>query len=242
MLLPRSPDLARRVFSPIATNYDRPAVLLSLLQYRRWHRFLLARLDTPATEGQGHGTRVLDMATGTGMLAFALLQQPGTTVVGADITRAMLLQARAKLPQDGRRLNLVECSAQSPPFQDAAFDAVVFAYLLRYVDDVAETLRRMGRLVKRGGVMASLDFAIPRGLTYPAWRFYTGFVLPLAGMMFSRWWRQVASFLGPSIRDFYRAWPEDDLLDAWRRAGFPDVQAARLSLGGAIVMWGRKEG
>ena len=149
MLVPRSPDLARRVFSPIATGYDRPAVLLSLLQYRRWHRFLLARLDAAATEG--HGARVLDMATGTGMLAFGLLQQPGTQVVGADITRAMLLQAQAKLPQDGRRLNLVECSAESPPFRDAAFDAVVFAYLLRYVDDVAETLRRMGLLVKRRG-------------------------------------------------------------------------------------------
>ncbi len=240
MLVPRSPDLARRVFSPIAAGYDRPAVLLSLLQYRRWHRFLLARLDAAPTEG--HGARVLDMATGTGMLAFGLLQQPGTQVVGADITRAMLLQAQAKLPQDGRRLNLVECSAESPPFRDAAFDAVVFAYLLRYVDDVAETLRRMGLLVKQGGVMASLDFAVPRSIFYPAWRLYTGFVLPLAALTFSRSWRQVASFLGPSIRDFYRAWPEDALLDAWRDAGFPNVQAARLSLGGALVIWGRKEG
>ena len=55
-------------------------------------------------------------------------------------------------------------------------------------------------------------------------------------------WHEVGSFLGPSIRDFYARWPLPRLLEAWRAAGIDDVQTRRLSLGGGIVTWGRKEG
>jgi demethylmenaquinone methyltransferase/2-methoxy-6-polyprenyl-1,4-benzoquinol methylase len=230
-------DLPRRIFSPIARGYDRPAFVLSLFQYRRWHRFLLSRLAlTP-------DARILDMATGTGALARDLLARPGVQVVGGDITRPMLLQARRRL--NGRsegRLSLVECSAEAPPFAAASFDAITFAYLLRYVADAPQTLRALAGLVKPGGTIASLDFAVPRGVWYPLWRVYVDAVLPLGGRLFSREWRDVGAFLGPSIRDFHRRWPEDRLMEAWRDAGFRDVRSRRLSLGGAIVIWGRKSG
>jgi demethylmenaquinone methyltransferase/2-methoxy-6-polyprenyl-1,4-benzoquinol methylase len=228
-------DLPRRVFAPIADGYDRPALVLSLFQYRRWHRFLLSRLAlTP-------GSRVLDMATGTGALALDLLARPGVQVVGGDITRQMLVQAQRRV--NGRfdgRLGLVECSAEAPPFAADSFDAITFAYLLRYVADVPETLRALAGLVKPGGTMASLDFAVPRGVWYSLWRVYADGVLPTGGRLLSRDWRDVGAFLGPSIRAFSRRWPEELLLEAWREAGFADVRSRRLSLGGAIVMWGRK--
>jgi len=230
-------DLPRRVFAPIADGYDRPALVLSLFQYRRWHRFLLSRLAlTP-------GSRVLDMATGTGALALDLLARPGVQVVGGDITRQMLVQAQRRVNGgfDGR-LGLVECSAEAPPFAAASFDAITFAYLLRYVADVPETLRALAGLVKPGGTMASLDFAVPRGVWYSLWRVYADGVLPTGGRLFSRDWRDVGAFLGPSIRDFYKRWPEERLLEAWREAGFADVRSRRLSLGGAIVIWARKAG
>ncbi len=225
----------RRIFSPIAAGYDRPAFVLSLFQYRRWHRFLLSQLVVRPS------ARVLDMATGTGALALDLLAGTDANVTGADITRPMLLEARsrAKGRFDGR-LRLVECSAEAPPFAEASFDAVTFAYLLRYVSNVPATLRALASLLKPGGVMATLDFAIPRGVWYPLWRLYTGAVLPAAGRLYSRHWRDVGAFLGPSIREFYRHWPEDRLLEAWREAGFCDVRSQRLSLGGAIVMWGTR--
>jgi demethylmenaquinone methyltransferase/2-methoxy-6-polyprenyl-1,4-benzoquinol methylase len=53
-------------------------------------------------------------------------------------------------------------------------------------------------------------------------------------------WRRVGGFLGSSIRDFYARWPEERLLRAWRDAGIDDVRSRRLSLGGAIVIWGRR--
>jgi demethylmenaquinone methyltransferase/2-methoxy-6-polyprenyl-1,4-benzoquinol methylase len=230
-------DLPRRIFSPIANGYDRPALVLSLFQYRRWHRFLLSRLALAP------GACVLDMATGTGALALDLLQQPAIQVVGADVTRAMLVRAQRRMNgrSDGRS-GLVECSAEAPPFAGESFDAITFAYLLRYVADVPETLRRLARLLRPGGTMASLDFAVPRGVWYPLWRVYTDGVLPAGGRLFSRDWRDVGEFLGPSIRGFYRRWPERRLVEAWRDAGFRDVRSRRLSLGGAIVIWGRKAG
>jgi demethylmenaquinone methyltransferase/2-methoxy-6-polyprenyl-1,4-benzoquinol methylase len=242
-------ETPRRIFSPIASNYDRPAQILGLLQYTRWHDFLLSRLSLTA------GDRVLDMATGTGALALRLARRDGLRVTGADITRPMLLQAAMRLnsarpePVEGRASggigptatpDFIECTAEAVPFAGGAFDAVIFAYLLRYVADVPATLSELARALKPGGTMASLDFAVPRGIWYPLWRLYTAIGLPLGGALLSPAWRRVGSFLGSSIRDFYRRWPEERLLQLWRESGFPDAQAKRLSLGGAIVIWGTK--
>jgi demethylmenaquinone methyltransferase/2-methoxy-6-polyprenyl-1,4-benzoquinol methylase len=229
-------DTARRLFSGIASNYDRPAEVLSLLQYSRWHRFLLSKL-LPLD-----GARVLDMATGTGAVALKVAQRPGARVIGADITRPMLAQAKARAAQEGLspRLELVECSAEAVPFADGAFDAVIFTYLLRYVSDVPSTLRELARVLRPGGVMLSLDFAVPGPMTYPLWRLYTSLVLPLGGAVLSPAWMRTGAFLGKSIRGFYRQWPEGRLADLWRECGFPRVAGERLSLGGALVMWGVK--
>jgi demethylmenaquinone methyltransferase/2-methoxy-6-polyprenyl-1,4-benzoquinol methylase len=232
----RAIDTARGIFSPIATSYDRPAQILSLLQYRRWHSFLLSRLRL------WPGAQVLDMATGTGAIALQLSQRSGLRVIGADVTRPMLLQAAARGADSRTPLQLVECTAEAIPFPDAAFDAVVFTYLLRYVADVPATLTEMARVLKASGTMASLEFAVPSGLAHPLWRLYTAVGLPLGGALLSLAWRHVSAFLGPSIRDFYRRWPEDQLQELWRQNGFVDVQSKRLSLGGAIVTWGTKSG
>ena len=233
----RAADTPRRLFSPIASNYDRPAQVLSLLQYSRWHDFLLSRLRLPP------GARVLDMATGTGAVAMRLCHRDGLRVTAADVTRPMLMAAARSAPGTSEsRPDLAECSAEAVPFTDAAFDAVVFTYLLRYVADVPATLAELARVLKPGGTMASLEFAVPSGLAYPLWRLYTAVGLPLGGAVLSPAWRRVGSFLGPSIRDFYRRWPEERLLRLWRDCGFPNVEARRLSLGGAIVTWGTKRG
>jgi demethylmenaquinone methyltransferase/2-methoxy-6-polyprenyl-1,4-benzoquinol methylase len=235
--VPVSPETARvprRIFSPIAADYDRPAQFLGLFQYRRWHRFLLSRLDLPP------GSLVLDMATGTGAMALDLLGHPGLRVVGADITRPMLLRAQRRANIAGVDLNLAECTAEAPPFHDASFDAITSGYLLRYVADVPATLTALVPLLKPGGMMAMLDFAVPTGVWYAPWRVYTDVMLPAAGRLFSQDWHDVGDFLGPSIRNFYKRWPEGALLEAWRDTGFEDVRSRRLSLGGGIVIWGRK--
>ena len=229
-------DVARPLFSGVASSYDVTSQLLSYGQYRRWHRILLEQLTLPAP------ATVLDMATGTGALAFRLARRPEVRVVAADITRAMLVEARARATRDGQApaIDLMECTAEAIPFPDAAFDAVIFTYLLRYVSDVPATLRELTRVVRPGGMMLSQDFAVPHGVFYPLWRLHTDLVLRLGGALISPGWRRAGAFLGGSIRGFYQRWPEERIIDLWRECGFPDVQARRLSLGGALIMWGTK--
>jgi demethylmenaquinone methyltransferase/2-methoxy-6-polyprenyl-1,4-benzoquinol methylase len=237
-----------RVFAPVAHGYDRAALLLSLGQYRRWHRALLSVALAPAGAPDAAGIfparplLALDMATGTGAIALDLLRRPGVRVVGADITRPMLLEAQGRAQRLRRHLPLIQCTAEAPPFRDGAFDAVLFAYLLRYVDDVPSTLSHLVRLLRPGGVMAALDFGVPEGIWRPLWRLYTDVALPVLGRLFSPAWGDVGRFLGPSIRGFYREWPLPRLLEAWSAAGLTGVRCRRLSLGGGVIVWGRRPG
>ncbi|TML21165.1 MAG: hypothetical protein E6G32_07855 [Actinobacteria bacterium] len=85
-----------------------------------------------------------------------------------------------------------------------------------------------------------MEFGLPRGPWRPLWELYVRAVLPVAGRAIDPGWWRVGTFLGGSIRDFYGRWPEDRLLRAWRDAGIADVRSRRLSLGGGIVIWGRR--
>jgi demethylmenaquinone methyltransferase / 2-methoxy-6-polyprenyl-1,4-benzoquinol methylase len=206
-------------------------MLLSFGQDARWRRFLVARIEA------GPDDRVLDVATGTGLVARELVRQHGCRVVGVDQSAGMLAEARTRVNE---RVELVEASAEQLPFADAEFDALTFTYLLRYVEDPAATLRELARTVRTGGTIAELEFGVPRGPARAFWELYVRAGLPVAGAVVGRGWRYPGSFLGGSIRDFNARWPQERLHEAWRAAGISDVQSRRLSLGGGVVTWGHR--
>jgi demethylmenaquinone methyltransferase/2-methoxy-6-polyprenyl-1,4-benzoquinol methylase len=222
---------ALELFAPLGPTYERYARLLSLGQDPRWRRFLVSRVEA------GHGDQVLDVATGTGAVARELFRQKGCAVVGVDQSPEMLAVAREHLPAT---VKLVEASAEHLPFEDASFDALTVTYLLRYVDDPGATLAELGRVVRPGGTVASLEFAVPAGLWRPLWRAYVDAVLPTAGRIVSPGWHEVGDFLGGSIREFWRRYSLGRQLELWRAAGIDEVRYRRLSLGGGIVIWGRR--
>jgi demethylmenaquinone methyltransferase/2-methoxy-6-polyprenyl-1,4-benzoquinol methylase len=226
-------SVARELFAPLGPTYDRYAALLSFGQDPRWRRFLVSRVDVTAE------ATVLDVATGTGAVAAELLRRRGCRVVGIDRSPEMLAEARRRL---GVRVELHEARAEELPFQDASFDALTFTYLLRYVDDPAGTLAELARVVRPGGTLAMLEFALPRGLWRPLWELYVRVGLPGLGRLISPGWHEVGRFLGPSIRDFWGRWPLPRLLESWRAAGIEDVRCRRMSFGGGIVVWGRRRG
>jgi demethylmenaquinone methyltransferase/2-methoxy-6-polyprenyl-1,4-benzoquinol methylase len=114
-------------------------------------------------------------------------------------------------------------------------------YLLRYVDDPAATLHELARVVRPGGPLASLEFARPAGAVPRAlWNVYVDHGLPLLGRAISPGWASVGSFLGGSIRAFYEAYPLERQLELWRGAGVQGVRTRTLSLGGGVVVWGRR--
>jgi len=224
-------DHAKALFEPLGPTYDRYAALLSFGQDPRWRRHLVARVDA------GPGDTVVDVATGTGAVARELLRQKRCDVVGVDQSAEMLAEARRRLPAE---IELVEASADRLPFDHGSFDALTFTYLLRYVDDPPATLRELARVVRPGGTIAGLEFGVPRGVWRAPWELWVRAGLPAAGAAIGGGWREVGSFLGPSIRGFYDRWPLSRLVPAWRDAGIDDVRVRRLSLGGGIVTWGRR--
>ena len=225
---------ARELFAPLGPTYDRYGSLLSFRQDPAWRRFLVARVPSDAVH-------VLDVASGTAAVAIELARAlPARSVTGVDQSTEMLAAGRARVEQAGleAQVELREARAESLPFGDAEFDALTFTYLLRYVDDPRATMHELVRVVRPGGVVAMLEFAVPRGVWRPLWELYVRAVLPAAGYVIAREWGEVGRFLGPSIRTFYEQWPLDALLELWREAGLADVRARRLSLGGGIVVWG----
>ena len=220
---------AQELFAPLGPRYDRMGALLSFGQDPRWRRFMVDRVPRD-------GGHVLDVATGTGLVAEALVAR-GFRVTGLDQSPGMLAAARTRF---GGRVELVEASADALPFPDGSFDHLTFTYLLRYVDDPHATLAELARVVRPGGTIAMVEFGLPRGLWRPPWDLWVGVGLPLAGRLVSPGWHEVGRFLGPSIRDFYARLPEDAVLELWRRAGIEDVARRRMSFGAGLVVWGRR--
>lgn len=229
---------ALELFAGLPRQYDRMGAVLSFGQDPRWRRTLVEAIDPRP------GEHLLDVATGTGMVACALARRVRCQVTALDQSDAMLAGARAKLANDpslADRITFVRGEAEQLPFGDDEFDALTFTYLLRYVDDRAATMRELARVVKPGGRIGMLEFAVPgnpvlRGL----WRVHTRVGLPLLGRLVSPAWFEVGRFLGPNIEQLHAQ--EPDLAALWRSAGLCDVRARRMSFGAGIVLRGTKDG
>ncbi len=229
---------AVELFAGLPGRYDRMGAALSFGQDPRWRRALVAAIEPRATQ------RVLDVATGTGLVAFALARHAGCDVVGLDQSERMLAGARARLaarPQLRGRVSFVQGEAERLPFADAEFDALTFTYLLRYVDDPVATMRELARVVRPGGRIGMIEFGVPeRAPLRAVWRAYTRAGLPALGRLVSPAWFEVGRFLGPSIEELDRR--EPDLPGLWRAAGIEGVCERRMSFGAGLLIWGTRRG
>jgi demethylmenaquinone methyltransferase/2-methoxy-6-polyprenyl-1,4-benzoquinol methylase len=218
---------ARSLFAGIAPEYEWMGGVLSFGQDPRWRRFLVGRIDLH------EGGAILDVATGTGLVARALRDR-GFRVTGLDASEQML---RSGPPAGPRVVGL----AERLPFDDGVFDGLTFTYLLRYVDDPAATLAELARVVRPGATIAELEFHVPAaGWAHAGWRAYTSWVMPVVGSIVSSAWSHTGRFLGPSIEGFWRAHPLEEQLGWWTSAGIGDVSSRTMSNGAAIVTWGTK--
>ena len=227
---------ALHLFGGLPARYDRVGAVMSFGQDPRWRRALVDFIEPQA------GMRILDVATGTGMVAFAEAAR-GAEVTGLDQSEAMLAGARARLartPELAGRLSFVEGEAEALPYPDGHFDALSFTYLLRYVDDPSATMRELARVVRPGGRIGMVEFGVPGDPRLRAlWRVHTRLGLPLIGRLVSRDWYEVGRFLGPNIEGFHAGLP--DLPGLWRAAGIAQVQLHALSFGAGIVMTGVRD-
>ena len=231
---------ARALFAGLPGRYDRLAAVLTFGQDRRWRREMIDHV------AMTHPRTVLDVATGPAGVALELADRTEARITGIDLSEEMLSRGRQNVSAAGRdgRIGLVLGQGERLPFPAATFDALTFTYLLRYVADPAATITELARVVRPGGTMASLEFAVPPNRFWRGWWWlYTRVVLPLAGAALGgRAWFDVGRFLGPNITAHYRRFPVAATVAAWEAAGLTDVGLRRMSLGGGLVMWGRRVG
>jgi demethylmenaquinone methyltransferase/2-methoxy-6-polyprenyl-1,4-benzoquinol methylase len=222
---------ARALFDGISPAYGRPADLLSFGQYGRWRRALVRSLGLSSSD------EVLDVATGTGLIARDIRDMYGCRVIGADQSEGMLASARRVVRER------VGADANRLPFADARFDTVVFSYLLRYVNDPSRTLGELVRVLKPGGTLASVEFGVPRSpLPRIGWSFHARGVFPVATRAFGARWADVGTFLPGSIVEWIDEWPPERQARAWQDAGIEDVMIRQMFFGTGVLMKGRKRG
>lgn len=214
------------MFRRIAARYDRLNAIMTLGMHRRWRR-LAARLAAAGLEGDA-----LDIATGTGDLALALLQQPRVhQAVGLDLVAEMLHLAHAKAMRQGMgtRLTLVQGDALRLPFVDGRFACATSGFSMRNVADLEGALREMVRVVRPGGRVVILELT-PTGVPRPlrqAFRWYFRRVTPLLGALLAGD-REAYTYLPQSVEAFPDA---EALARLMSGCGLQEVRRCYLGMG-----------
>jgi demethylmenaquinone methyltransferase / 2-methoxy-6-polyprenyl-1,4-benzoquinol methylase len=213
----------RGVFDSVANRYDVMNDLMSAGMHRVWKAY------TVMVANVGEGSRVLDIAGGTGDLALAFAKRVGATgqVVHTDINEAMLRTGRDRLLDAGIILPTMVCDAEQLPFPDAHFDVVSVAFGLRNMTHKDQALAEMCRVLKPGGKLLVLEFskvAKPLGKIYD---WYSFNILPQLG----KWVAGDESsyrYLAESIRMH----PDQEALKALMQAhGFGHVDFHNMTAG-----------
>ena len=226
----------RSLFSKVPLEYDILLGLLSFAQDRRWRAYVVDHTR------QNRNERILDVATGTGLLAadFARMVSRDGFVVGVDLTLSMLKTARWRLQarKVGDRVDWVLARAENLPFRDDCFGSASISLALRNVSNAQLTFREMSRTTVSGGLVISLDFARPRNRVFQV--FYYNYLLglfPFFGRMVSEAWGRTLSYLGRSI---LRARTGDQIANLLREEGLVDAVSVPLTAGIVCAVYGTK--
>jgi demethylmenaquinone methyltransferase/2-methoxy-6-polyprenyl-1,4-benzoquinol methylase len=237
------------MFTRIARRYDLMNRIMTLGRDRAWRRHTVSQLG-PALSSSGSTTTsgsplVLDVATGTGDLAFEILRQhPGARAVGLDLVPAMLAYARHKqssvspdLRADPRILSFLAGDALRLPFSDGLFDGVVTGFALRNVTDIPAAFVEMARVTRPGGRVACLEIAKPSTpLFRQLFALYFFRIVPLIGGWISGY-RAAYTYLPHSLEVFLTP---DQIVEVMTKTGWRQVSYRRLMFGTVAVHVGTR--
>jgi demethylmenaquinone methyltransferase/2-methoxy-6-polyprenyl-1,4-benzoquinol methylase len=208
------PAFVRTLFDRTARHYDRINRILSLGSGNWYRKRSLIRV------GLRPGMRVLDVATGTGLVARQAARVTGATnVVGLDVSFGMLQEAR-RSPGIG----LVQASVEQLPMADAGFDVVSMGYALRHVADLGATFREFYRVLKPGGTLLILEITRPApGLRHGLMRVYLGYLIPLLSRL-TTGSREAQTLMRYYWDTIEHCVPAETILQALGNAGFDEVE------------------
>jgi len=226
----KSPEEVRAMFGRIAARYDLMNRLMTFGQDLRWRRFMVSLLDLSP------GASVLDIATGTGDIALEVKRQyPTAQVIAADFALPMMLAGRGR--SGASDLAWSGADAMNLAFGPEHFQAVTSGYLFRNVPDVERAFAEQYRILKPGGILATLDTTPPPdNFLKPFIVLHLKYGIPTLGRLISPD-PEAYAYLPASTMRFQHP---DDLAALMRQAGFVDVQYRRFMFGTMAVHWGRK--
>ena len=220
------------MFGRIARRYSLMNRVMTAGQDARWRRFVVKQAALSP------GDTMLDLATGTGDIAFdALKLSPEINVVGADFALPMMFVGQDH--SQGKSLAWCGADAMHLPFADNSFNAITAGYLLRNVVDIPQTLNEQMRVLKPGGRLVFLDSSPPPpGLLRPFIKIHLKYVIPLLGRLIA----------GKEGADAYEYLPEstqafktpDELVTLMRAANIEDVHYKPFMFGTICIHWGKK--
>lgn len=226
------------MFDHIAPAYDFMNAAMSLGQHRRWRDTALrmASKAVPAPK------RILDLATGTGDVAFTLRRlYPEARICGLDLSEGMLSIARKRqekeAPTSSHPIEFLKGDCLQLPFEDSEYDLLTIAYGVRNFQDLRRGLKEMYRVLRPGGAVCIIELARPKAyIPLLGYRLYTS-IIPMVG-------RLVA---GDS--DAYRYLPEsiaacpqrDGMTSLLREAGFDEAEWRQLTLGTLCIYIAKKK-
>lgn len=221
------------MFDRIAERYNIMNRVMTGGQDMKWRRFVIEKAQLP------DNGKLLDLATGTGDIAFeALKKTPSAQVIGADFALQMMVVGQRQ-PEYGSKVGWAGADAMQLPFPDTSFDAVVSGYLVRNVIDIPKTLSEQKRILKPGGRIVVLDTTPPpNNLLKPFILMHLKYGIPLLGRLIA----------GKSASDAYTYLPQstqafktpEELAMLLEQAGFRDVEFKTFMFGTMAVHWGTK--
>ncbi len=220
----------RSMFTAIAPRYDLMNRLMTLGRDQIWRRTVIHLCNLPP------GGRLLDVATGTGDIAYeALRLAAGARPVGVDLTREMMVYGQGKRP--GLSFPFVEGDALALPFDDDTFDAACSGFMMRNVVDIHAAFAEQARVVKPGGRVVCLEITLPRAPVFgQLFRFYFFKLVPIIGGLISGQ-RSAYTYLPHSAVNF----PQPPALARiMAGAGLRDVRYKLAMLGTVAIHWGTK--
>jgi demethylmenaquinone methyltransferase/2-methoxy-6-polyprenyl-1,4-benzoquinol methylase len=224
----------RAMFDRIVPRYDLMNRLMTAGRDVAWRKRVAQMAAASAPDGTA---RVLDVATGTGDLAFALAEAGAAEVIGLDFSEEMVAAARRKATKRVGNVGFVVGNAMDLPWADGTFDACTVAFGLRNMPDYDAAIASMARILRPGGMFICLEMTpLRRPVAGPLFRFSFEKVMPLVGGLLSGS-RSAYRYLPRSVAAFP---PAHELAERLRTAGLEDVTYELLGFGTVAIHRSRK--
>ena len=231
-------EQVKSMFNNIAGRYDFLNHFLSFNMDRIWRRKLKKRIkkDFNFNDEGLKNVKILDIATGTGDLAFTLSTLKPASITGIDLAEEMLVIARKKSMKKEIPIEFILADSEHLPFNDDSFELVTVAFGVRNFENLPQGLNEMLRVLTSEGMLYILEFSKPSSRIYGIfYNFYSRKLLPVLASFFSSD-KSAYHYLPGSIAEFPSG---QEMLEILRNCGFKELGLHQLSGGIATIYYGR---